>query len=174
MDIGPILQPVVPFGQQLRVTTLPVTFGSVKHSARVRKAFAERLVEICNDMQLPERGRQTALAKQFGVSQQAVRKWLDGESYPETDKIIAMADWAEVNVNWLMQGVGLKHGNRVETKVLVLDEVLRSLPAEERREAIGFIRFKLERTRALFTSEKLARYEKALENFEPPDDKPPQ
>jgi transcriptional regulator with XRE-family HTH domain len=125
-------------------------------------------------MKLPERGRQTMLAKRFGVSQQAAKKWLDGRTYPETDKLLAMAEWADVNINWLMQGSGPKHGDRIQTKVLVLDEALRSLPSEERRETLNFIRYKLEQSRAVLTSERLARYEKMLETFDPPPGKPPQ
>src|ERR1700754_872095 len=128
--ISPILQPTVTKRQQPVVTCQTVTFGSMATAPGPLTPFAERLIELCVDKQLPARGRQTQLAKLFKVSQQAARKWLDGRSYPETDKIVAIADWAGVNVNWLLQGVGPKHGNRVDAKALVLDEAVRMLPRE--------------------------------------------
>ncbi|MBY0270623.1 MAG: hypothetical protein K2X06_12185 [Burkholderiales bacterium] len=41
-----------------------------------------------------------------GVTQQAVRKWLNGEAIPAHDKIMALADWLEVGAEWLEYGKG--------------------------------------------------------------------
>lgn len=40
------------------------------------------------------------------VTQQAVRKWLNGEAIPAHDKIMALADWLEVGAEWLEYGKG--------------------------------------------------------------------
>ena len=128
--------------------------------------FAERLIELCVDKQLPARGRQTQLAKLFKVSQQAARKWLDGRSYPETDKIVAIADWAGVNVNWLLQGVGPKHGNRVDAKALVLDEAVRMLPRELGLDLVDNLRAKLERIGKTLPNEPASRISTMLTAYE--------
>lgn len=167
-----ILQPQVTLRQQPEATSLKVTFGSMKTATQAREEFAARLAEICADMQLPERGRQTALAKRFGVSQQAVRKWLDGEAFPELDKVLAIAEWAEVNVNWLLQGVGPKHDKTLPTRALVIDEVMRHGTPEERRELVNFIRYRLHQARQPLAEERIKRYEKALETYITDKDSP--
>ena len=42
----------------------------------------------------------------IAVSAQAVRKWLLGETYPSQDKMILLADWLAVSVQWLRYGTG--------------------------------------------------------------------
>lgn len=116
-------------------------------------------------MKLPVRGRQTALAKQFGVSQQAARKWLDGASFPEVDKLVAMAEWFDVNVNWLLQGVGPKRGDKTPTRALVVDEVMSRGTPEERRELVNFIRYKLENSETPIAAERKQRYVAALNTY---------
>jgi transcriptional regulator with XRE-family HTH domain len=134
--------------------------------------FATRMNEIADDMEVPAgRGRQAALAAEFKVTPKAARKWLLGLGYPEMGMAVRIADWADVNLTWLLQGAGPKRGNRVDTKVLVLDEALRSLPTDERRETLNFIRYKLEKAREHFTKEKFTRYSDMLESFEPPTGK---
>ena len=141
----------------------------------VKEGFAARLIELCADKGLAaEHGRQTKLAAQFGVSPNAARKWLRGDGMPELQMAVEISEWAGVNVNWLLQGIGPKHGNRHDLRGIVLDEVMRSFPAEERREVLDYIKYKLDRARASFTSERLSRYEKALENFKPEADLPKQ
>jgi transcriptional regulator with XRE-family HTH domain len=141
-----------------------------------KTGFAERLNEVCSDMELPvERGRQSALAAVFKVTPNAARKWLLGLGMPELDVAIAIAKWGNVNVEWLLSGRGPKRGNLVATKALILDEALRTLPAEERREALDYIKYKLERARAVLTGEQIARYSVALDQFlpeQPPEPRP--
>jgi transcriptional regulator with XRE-family HTH domain len=143
-----------------------VTFGCVSTIPTHKAEFAARLNEICTDKGLPARGRQTQLAKQFSVSQQAAKKWLDGTSYPEMDTVVAIAEWAEVNVNWLLQGVGLKQGNRMSTKAQLLDEAIRSLPPELGTDLIDNLRAKLERVGRLTAQEPPARYQTMLDAYE--------
>lgn len=160
-----ILQPQVTSRQQLKATNDLVTFGSVKNAQQLREEFASRLIELCGDLELPERGRQTAIAKKLGVSQQAVRKWLDGEAFPEMDKVISIAEWAEINVNWLLQGVGPKSDKTIPTRAIVIDEVMRYGTPEERRELVNFIRFKLANASTPLPAERMQRYVKALDTY---------
>jgi transcriptional regulator with XRE-family HTH domain len=124
----------------------------------VKSAFSSRLKEVCEDEGLPERGRQTALAKRFSVSQQAAKKWLSGESLPELDKVISIANWADVNVVWLLQGIGSKRVNLIDTKALVLSEAIENLPIDSKQQVLDFISYKIERADGLFTGERLSRY----------------
>jgi phage repressor protein C with HTH and peptisase S24 domain len=64
--------------------------------------FAARLQQIVN--QWPSADR---LAKATGVSPSAFRKWLKGISEPSRDRLVALAEAAEVNVAWLAQGEGV-------------------------------------------------------------------
>lgn len=102
----------------------------------------------------------------FSVSQQGAAKWLGGLSYPELETAIAIAEWAEVNVTWLLQGVGMKRGNRVSTRAQLLDEAIRSLPPELGTDLLDNLRAKLERVGRLTAQEPPARYQSMLDAYE--------
>ena len=73
-----------------------------------RRAFAKRLNDICDAMDVPPKGknRQAELARIMGVSQKGARKWLEGEGLPTLEKCIALARWAGVGTEWLLTGRG--------------------------------------------------------------------
>lgn len=132
----------------------------------VRADFATRLHELCDDMQLPpERGRQSRLAAIFRVTPNAARKWLNGEGMPELETAIEIANWADANVTWLLQGTGPKRGDRVDTKALVLNEAIEALPAEAGQQVMDFIKYKIERADGPISGERLARYMTMLDAF---------
>ena len=83
------------------------TIGSMTEST-LFDAFSQRMNEICDDMQVPERGRQSALGQTFGVSQKGARKWLEGEAFPRWEHLVAITEWANVTVDWLVGGRGPK------------------------------------------------------------------
>lgn len=115
---------------------------------------------------MPVRGRTRLLAKQFNVSQQAASKWLSALSYPEIDTLVSICDWADVNINWLLQGVGMKRDAKVSTKAQVLEEAIKSLPPELGTDLIDNLRAKLERVGRLTAQEPPRRYQTMLEAFE--------
>lgn len=128
--------------------------------------FVARLNEVCDDMGLPrQHGRQTALAKVFGVTQGATKKWLNGLSWPGFDHIVAICNWAQVNVNWLVMGAGPKRTGPLETKVLVLGEAIESMPKAERDQVMDFLAFKFEKSADMFVGERLARYMTMIDAF---------
>lgn len=117
-------------------------------------------------MGLPEHGRQTVLARHFFVTQGATKKWLSGEGYPTMEKLIAICEWAGVNLNWLTLGTGPKRTDTVDTKSLVLGEAIESMPEDERQQVLDFITYKFERSSApLFAGERMARYLKMIDAF---------
>ena len=73
-------------------------------SKRLREAFQRSGVNIDSP---------TRLASEFSaryagnkVSQQAVRKWLNGEAIPSQEKIQVLAAWLSVGTEWLRYGKG--------------------------------------------------------------------
>lgn len=69
--------------------------------------FAKRLNQACDESPIvPEhgRGRQVFLAKKLGVTQEAVRKWLVGESTPRDEKVKDLAKVLGVDHLWLAMG----------------------------------------------------------------------
>jgi transcriptional regulator with XRE-family HTH domain len=78
--------------------------GREDFSKRLREAFQRGGVDIDSP---------TRLASEFSdrysgnkVSQQAVRKWLNGEAIPSQEKIQALAAWLNVGTEWLRYGKG--------------------------------------------------------------------
>ena len=51
---------------------------------------------------------QEDLAITLGVSRQAVSKWELGDATPDTDKIIALADYFDVTTDWLLRDIAPK------------------------------------------------------------------
>jgi len=59
---------------------------------------------------------QEALAEQLGVSRQTVSKWEAGINYPETDKLLALCDLYQTNLDDLMRG-SVKIANIKDTEL---------------------------------------------------------
>lgn len=76
-----------------------------------KREFSRRLHELCDDKKLPEHGRQTILRKEFKVSQEAARKWLEGLSIPQYRLQLKICEWGGVKFEWLMTGNGIKFIN---------------------------------------------------------------
>jgi transcriptional regulator with XRE-family HTH domain len=73
-------------------------------------AFSRRLNEALDATGFAEKGagRQVALAAKYKVSQNAVRKWLEGESIPEVSRLMQLAVDFHVSFEWLATGRGGK------------------------------------------------------------------
>lgn len=69
-----------------------------------RLEFAKRFGDALDKKNLPERGRTILLGKQFDVSPKAVSKWLNGETIPETTKLIEICAWLGVSIEWILTG----------------------------------------------------------------------
>ena len=135
-------------------------------TTRNKAGFAHRLHELCDEKGLPARGRLKLVGEQFGVSYQAAKKWLDGNGYPSTETLLEIAQWADVNVNWLLQGVGPKRGDKVDTRALVVAEGIDALPDDHKKEVIEYMRYNFRRSEGWLMEEQRARYSGALDTFE--------
>jgi transcriptional regulator with XRE-family HTH domain len=131
--------------------------------------FAARMNEICADLGIPTgRGRQAQLGRMFGVTPKAARKWLLGEGFPELTQALEIADRAGVNINWLLQGIGPKRSDVIDTKALVASEALEALPDMPRHAVLQFMGFTLKENADHLFAEQLTRYLRALDTYRQP------
>lgn len=74
-------------------------------------AFAERLNTALTRAGFPRKGkgRQTAVAKAFKVSQASAAKWLYGENFPDTTRFLEIAETLGTTLEWLLHGTGHQH-----------------------------------------------------------------
>ena len=66
-----------------------------------RSAFVSRLQIILKHWPSADR-----LARTMGVSPSAFRKWLKGEADPSRERLVALAEIAQVEIAWLARGEG--------------------------------------------------------------------
>jgi hypothetical protein len=157
--------------QGLKVTEQERTFWAHLHLPMTanqtdeKLAFAKRLNEICDDKRMPGHGRQTEVARIFGVGPKAARKWLVGDGFPEMELAIRIAKWANVSFNWLMAGTGPKREGYADTKTVVLGEVIESLPGDNGQQSLDFIEYQIRRNEGFFAGERLARYLMMIDAF---------
>lgn len=73
-----------------------------------KQEFSDRLNRALDRIGVPPKGkgRQVELAKMFSVSQKGARKWLEGESIPDTKRLPEMTARLNVNGEWLLTGHG--------------------------------------------------------------------
>lgn len=92
-----------------------------------------------------------AIRKKTGVSisAQAMHLWANGGGITEPN-LKAVADYFGVSAMWL--------GFGVEPARESLEDVLRSMPPDDRQQALDFISYKLERNETLGTAERTAHY----------------
>lgn len=70
--------------------------------------FSIRLNEILDDIGVPRRGRLVTLARRFNITHPSAKKWMDGQGYPDTDRLIELAKWGNTSLDWLLTGRGQK------------------------------------------------------------------
>lgn len=69
--------------------------------------FKDRLKTITDGDSLRGFGRKT------GISEGALRHYLNGDSFPDLDRLAAIAEIANVNLEWLATGEGPMRGERI-------------------------------------------------------------
>ncbi len=70
--------------------------------------FAQRLIKACREHAEapdPGRGMQAWVAQKVGVTPEAVRKWVSGQSRPRPAVMARLAEALEADVSWLSLGV---------------------------------------------------------------------
>lgn len=106
--------PIVTVSQGLNVTDCFATIGLMDSP---KESFAIRLNALCDEAVIPEKGkgRQLAVAKLFGVTQKAARKWLEGDGVPEYERCFKIAAHFNIAFEWLMMGRGPKRISQAVT-----------------------------------------------------------
>jgi hypothetical protein len=108
------IQPIVGNNQQLIVILQPNTLQPmVVNTHQSKKDFSARLDKALTHAGIPpDRNRIGRVAKMFGVSREAVRKWLSGESIPDTKRISDLSHQTGVKGEWLLTGHGsMRYGD---------------------------------------------------------------
>jgi hypothetical protein len=73
-----------------------------------RVKFAERFNSIASQLGYEGHGRQTNMARHYGVRQPSVKKWFDGGAMPDYEICKDLCVRARVHYEWLMTGRGPK------------------------------------------------------------------
>ena len=71
---------------------------------------------------------QEDLAITLGVSRQAVSKWELGDAMPDTDKVIALADYFDVTTDWLLRDIQPSSPGSETNSIPSVTEMLRGAP----------------------------------------------
>ncbi|MFM2477396.1 LexA family protein [Celerinatantimonas sp. MCCC 1A17872] len=95
--------------------------------------FAERLNKALNALNVPKRGRAKYIQENLpmDISVVAIRKWLNGESIPDTKKLSAVAGIAGTSVESLLGMKGLSNNdadNELANATLYLGRRTRKVP----------------------------------------------
>lgn len=95
-----------------------------------KQKFADRLNEALDDagIALKGMGRQSTLVRMLGISHRVAKKWLDGDEFPPTSKMVKLASELQVRSNWLFSGQG-------EKSIEVLTSTMAEEAAEVQRHA---------------------------------------
>lgn len=115
-----ILQPKIVLSQQPNVVAYKYKIQNMATNEKLE--FSKRMNIVADMLGVPPKGRnrQTLLGKMFNVSQESARKWLEGESIPQTEKCIEIAKKAKVGFEWLMTGRGIEiYDKSPEAQVLL-------------------------------------------------------
>ena len=85
----------------------------------INMAFRERLEVIVKESSL------RTIARETGISESAIRKWLKGDTEPALGNLVALAQMGGVNVEWLATGDGpMRKGERSHVESPSLQEKL--------------------------------------------------
>ena len=105
-----------------------------QETQRIRREFSARLNEALDDKQAPPKykGRQTYVAKLFGVTQKGARRWLEASSLPRADFQSKIAEKLGVRVEWLMFNLGQKRANLSNDSELNSEMMQRIIMAVDR------------------------------------------
>lgn len=103
--------------------------------------FYARLIEALRDADLPI--TQTSIAEFLDIHQSAISKWKSGESFPEMENAIKLAQRARVSLPWLLLGVGSKkQEENMDDQTVELLQTWARMPQSGKDELLEFLRFR--------------------------------
>lgn len=134
-------------------------------STAARQEFAKRLAEVCSDKGVKEHGRQRHIAGLLKISQPAVGKWFNGESFPDLDNMVQLAEWGEVSLDWLMTGRGAKKRAPNLDKHFWILEALEDMGDARTQATLDFYGYQIQNSAGVIASDKIARYMTMIDEF---------
>jgi len=89
--------------------------------------FSDRLNEALDFAGIPQKGmgRQSALVRMLAISHRVAKKWLEGEEFPPTSKMVKISSMLNVRSNWLFSGQGVMQNNDEDKNEVAVAEVHR-------------------------------------------------
>lgn len=75
---------------------------------KIKPLIGQRIIEACEDANIPVWGRNRILGKQLSVSPAAVSKWFTNRSLPTLENIVELSNFLHVRIEWLVTGKGQK------------------------------------------------------------------
>ena len=98
--------------------------------------FAQKLTNL----RIQNGYSQEKLAEKLYVSRQAVAKWEVGTTLPETDKIVAISNFFDVSIDYLLkENINLKYAENLERTVIKFLGAARDMD-EISQKLVGIIR----------------------------------
>lgn len=81
-----------------------------------KEKFSQRLNIALDEAGFPGvgEGRRTLVADALGVRAELVEQWLKGEAFPNTSKLVKLAQMIRVRSNWLLLGAGEKYSSELD------------------------------------------------------------
>ncbi len=108
----------------------------------IKPLIGDRIIQACEDLGIPEWGRNRVLGKALGVSPPAVSKWLTNKALPTIDKLFELSDYLGVRAEWLVNGKGPKFRNDEFTspKIRETMELMEQLNPEQQDAILNLAR----------------------------------
>lgn len=108
---------------------------------KIKPLLGQRIIEACEDANIPAWGRNRILGKQLSVSPSAVSKWFSDQSLPTIGNIVDLAEFLNVRTEWLITGKGKKAKDYDTTKEFSeATELLQTLTPDQQSLVLDFIK----------------------------------
>lgn len=99
------------------------------YSRKKSETFKDRFNDLCEHSTIPTIGLATAL----GVSKQTISAWRIGTRSPKDLTVKAIADFFDVNVDWLMGYDVEKYKFKISTSEMFSEDYMPNIHSEEAR-----------------------------------------
>lgn len=92
----------------------------------------------------------TVIAQEFGVAKQTISAWITGQSSPRLPVASALADYFEVNIDWLMGYDVPKYKSKddapdpepaqVDPDIHIVSSMMEDLPQDQKEQIVAIVR----------------------------------
>lgn len=109
---------------------------------QIKPLLGQRIIEACEDANIPAWGRNRVLGKQLSVSPAAVSKWLSNKALPTIDKLFELATFLNVRAEWLVTGKEPKKERPQisSDEISEVIEIMNGLSSDQRRALLTIVK----------------------------------